>query len=1437
MHRLFGIVLLVAAIFTSEAWANPRLGTNLSALVDWSSERPFINLFKQSRPWFTQCDNTRDADCGGRWATNEDAKLNLDANGWVKSLPPPANPGYSIAATVLDVAKTFPVGRYLVLYDGEGTLNYRLGAQKLAAESKPGRDVVDINVSRGLIHIQLMDTDPNKTGNYIRNIRLIREKDESLLQQGKVFSPDFLARIQPFAALRFKDWMTPYSGEYPTWDKRPLPGRATYATYADSTIGLGVPVEIALTLANQTNKSPWFSVPYKATDNEMRAFAETVRNNLNPTIPVYVEYSYNIWDSPRSGWMQAQADALWPKEPNSWYRLFNWYGKRSAEMCDIWKSAFASRASQVVCVISGMTGNSGLAQQALDCPLWVNKPCYGHGVTALGIAPTFGAYIGLPKYKSEIQAWTKSADGGLEKLFTELERGGVLLDSPVGGALGQAMDWVNSYRTLAATRGLRLVASQGGQGLVPIGIQLDDPAIPRLFNQANQDPRMGRLYMNYLRQWETLGGDLMFHFNDIEPQSKWGSWGALEDALQTHSPKYDALVDYLTGTEYEAVVTLNASASSMLEKGGVVTLTAMLDKAQTKPISLTLNYGGNATFGKDYQPSATVLTIPAGSTVGTLQLKALDDALIESTEKITLAVGSVTGTARAISATLQVNLTQEDTDADGMPDDWERYYGLNPSNAADASTDFDGDGVSNKNEYLAATEPNFRDSAKPVLGSNLAGVSDWTSEMPFTDLFKMSRNWITQCNPYGTAKDPGCNTSWDTNEESLLNLDANGWVKSLPKPEDSPVYTRVSTYWAMYPEFKGGRYIVLYEGEGTLAYGFKAQKIVAESRAGRDVIQLNPAADGTSILLTIMATDPNKTGNYIRNIRVIPEAYENTYTRQVFNPDFLNRIRPYQALRFMDWMATNGNEQEKWANRPLPTDARYTNFGHAIGMPAEIMIQLANELNTSPWFNLPHKADDDYIRQFATLARDTLKPHNKIYVELSNEVWNGIFSQANYALAQARLTWPDSTADDHTLRLNWYGKRSAEMCDIWKQIFANDASRVVCVIGGQAAWSTPALQALDCPLWKEGPCYQHGINALAIAPYFGGQLASKELEGWLKDTDGGLGRVFEELTNGKVLSTSPGTGAVQAVTGWIDVHQQIAQQRGLQLVSYEGGQHMADIWGTLSTGVINLLSQANRDPRIGKVYRDYLDAWKSHAGGGLFMHFMDIADAGRYGAWGALEHVGQTSSAKYNALLGYLADNIPDTTPDAFSFTAQVGVGLSAMVESNAITISGINTPTSISISGGDYSVNGGAYTFVAATVKNGDKVQLRHTASASFAGSVTTTLTIGGVSSSFKSTTLAKDTTPATFSFTSQTGVRLASVVESNAVTVSGINAPASISVSTGSSYSVNGGAYTTVAGTVSNSNTVKVRHTSSSKPSTSTITTLTIGGVTGQFSSKTVP
>lgn len=78
------------------------------------------------------------------------------------------------------------------------------------------------------------------------------------------------------------------------------------------------------------------------------------------------------------------------------------------------------------------------------------------------------------------------------------------------------------------------------------------------------------------------------------------------------------------------------------------------------------------------------------------------------------------------------------------------------------------------------------------------------------------------------------------------------------------------------------------------------------------------------------------------------------------------------------------------------------------------------------------------------------------------------------------------------------------------------------------------------------------------------------------------------------------------------------------------------------------------------------------------------------------------------------------------------------MIESAAITVSGINMPATISVSGGEYSINNGAYTAVAGTITNGQTVKVRHTSSASNSTTTNTVLTIGGVSNTFTSTTSA---------------------------------------------------------------------------------------------------
>jgi hypothetical protein len=526
---------------------------------------------------------------------------------------------------------------------------------------------------------------------------------------------------------------------------------------------------------------------------------------------------------------------------------------------------------------------------------------------------------------------------------------------------------------------------------------------------------------------------------------------------------------------------------------------------------------------------------------------------------------------------------------------------------------------------LAATSFN----ARSAIGINLGAVNYYTSEQPFINGFVTSEQWITHSN-----------AAWDTNEEKYVSLDGNGWpitLGSVNEPTTQQFNSLGVLFFLAVPNSANGfhpasQYIVLYDGQGTLSYGFDAALV--RRSPGRDVINVTPSNKG--IDLRIVATDPRHTGNYLRNIKVVTAENEAAAKAgQIFNPVFLKLIQNFRALRFMDWFQTNGSKLSSWTDRPIPT---YAFFGTSKGVPIEIAVQLANTVSADAWMNVPVMADDNFIRQMATLVHSQLGSAQRIYVELSNEVWNSSFSQSKYAVIQGQALWPTrpSGREGYEYNRQWFGMRTAQMCDIWRSVWRSD-SRLVCVLGAQAAWSSSATEALKCPYWTQGaPCSGHAIDAVAIAPYMGGALPSA----WTLQADGGLANLFRSLysQNDPTMDNEsyfsrifrrwsrsgtmiPPGGFIAQVAEWERSFITSLAPYKLPLLAYEGGQNFADG----STDALNTLYMAaNRDPRMGQAYTTYFQRWKT-GGGQLFMHYNDVGAESKYGSWGALESITQTT--------------------------------------------------------------------------------------------------------------------------------------------------------------------------------------------------------------------
>ena len=108
----------------------------------------------------------------------------------------------------------------------------------------------------------------------------------------------------------------------------------------------------------------------------------------------------------------------------------------------------------------------------------------------------------------------------------------------------------------------------------------------------------------------------------------------------------------------------------------------------------------------------------------------------------------------------------------------------------------------------------------------------------------------------------------------------------------------------------------------------------------------------------------------------------------------------------------------------------------------------------------------------------------------------------------------------------------------------------------------------------------------------------------------------------------------------------------------------------------------------------------------------------------------------------FVVTTLADVTPDAFTFTPVTNASLNSEQTSTPITVKGIDIAVPVSITGGLYAINGGAFTSAPGTVSADQTITVKTTAAAKTETTQEAVLTIGGVSGTFSVITIL-DTFP----------------------------------------------------------------------------------------------
>ena len=468
---------------------------------------------------------------------------------------------------------------------------------------------------------------------------------------------------------------------------------------------------------------------------------------------------------------------------------------------------------------------------------------------------------------------------------------------------------------------------------------------------------------------------------------------------------------------------------------------------------------------------------------------------------------------------------------------------------------------------IRATEVSKSEEIVPPtqIGMNLGTPNYWSSEWTFDDIIQSTAAIVFMT--------PDCR--WLPLVDQI-KLDTDGHPVSVPVGTRLNVVVQLGS-----PRIPMGTY------DCTISKGWSIRPFGAWQMEGsgtkfkmKVINQPNKA-----IVLLLTATVPNA------DLKELSCKTTDGSGRR-FNPTFLADNKPFGVLRFMDWMRTNNAAPRSWSARPTP--AAFSQAGKQ-GVAIEHIVALANKLNADPWINLPFDADPDYYRQMAIYVRDNLAKDRRVYVELSNEVWNTLFQQAKDSETRGIAAYPGiprSQANDY-----YYADRVRAAMAIWSEVFAGQHKRLVRVLASQAVNPRRAEQALShLDTWRS-------VDALATAPYFG-------TDGANISAPPGQARINEIFARGPSI--------VDEAIRYARATKTVANKYGLRYVAYEGGPSFL----SYRSDIRDDMFAVNADPRMYDLYALFLRRWKAEIGD-LFVTYNSVSTPSVGGNWGHRIYTGQ----------------------------------------------------------------------------------------------------------------------------------------------------------------------------------------------------------------------